>query len=218
MIRTVTGQIAYLHDLVTGIDVEADQIDADEADGSSGITGLTTATGATAANIKQHLYNWNDVMHEHMEINAPFAVVFCVSLFCVGNYILMNILVSVDRQMTNSIMAGTCVLVNIALNMCLIPHYGYLGAGTATVITEIVLFSLGLYYVAKYICKINVVAVASKPFISVAIMGTFIMLAAAKLNLAIVIFLSVLTYFTCLLLLRFFTKEDKIIFMHLSRK
>ncbi|HJO55690.1 MAG TPA: polysaccharide biosynthesis C-terminal domain-containing protein, partial [Candidatus Scalindua sp.] len=139
-------------------------------------------------------------------------------IFIFVNYILMNILVSVDRQMTNSIMAGTCVLVNIALNMCLIPHYGYLGAGTATVITEIVLFSLGLYYVAKYICKINVVAVASKPFISVAIMGTFIMLAAAKLNLAIVIFLSVLTYFTCLLLLRFFTKEDKIIFMHLSRK
>ena len=139
-------------------------------------------------------------------------------IFIFVNYILMNILVSVDRQMTNSIMAGTCVLVNIALNMCLIPHYGYLGAGTATVITEIVLFSLGLYYVAKYICKINIVAVVSKPFISVAIMGTFIMLATAKLNLAFVIALSALTYFTCLLLFRFFTKEDKLIFMHLIRK
>jgi O-antigen/teichoic acid export membrane protein len=139
-------------------------------------------------------------------------------IFIFVNYILMNILVAVDRQMTNAILAGTCVLVNIALNMCLIPHYGYLGAGTATVITEVVLFALGLHYVAKYICKINIVAVASKPLISVAIMGTFIILATARLNLAFVIVLSALTYFTCLLLFRFFTNEDKIILMQLIGK
>ena len=139
-------------------------------------------------------------------------------VFIFVNYILMNILVAVDRQMTNAIMAGTCVFVNIVLNMCLIPHYGYLGAGTATVITEIVLFALGLYYVSKYICKINIVSAVSKPLISVAIMGTFIVWATAKFNLAFVIVLSVLTYFTCLLLFRFFTKEDKVVFMHLIRK
>lgn len=139
-------------------------------------------------------------------------------VFIFVNYILMNILVAVDRQKTNAIMAGTCVFVNVALNMCLIPHYGYLGAGTATVITEIVLFALGLYYVAKYICKINIVTVISKPFISVAVMGMFIVLVTAKLNLTLVIVLSVLTYFTCLLLFRFFTKEDKVILMRLIRK
>lgn len=139
-------------------------------------------------------------------------------VFIFVNYILMNILVAVDRQKTNAIMAGTCVFVNVALNMCLIPHYGYLGAGTATVITEIVLFALGLYYVAKYICKINIVTVISKPFISVSVMGMFIVLVTAKLNLTLVIVLSVLTYFTCLLLFRFFTKEDKVILMRLIRK
>ena len=155
---------------------------------------------------------------EYVKTIPALKILSLALVFIFVNYILMNILVAVDRQMTNAIMAGTCVFVNIALNMCLIPHYGYLGAGTATVITEIVLFSLGLYYVAKYICKINIVAVVSKPFISVAIMGTFIVLATAKLNLAFVIVLSALTYFTCLLLFRFFTKEDKVILMHLIRK
>ena len=155
---------------------------------------------------------------EYFKTVPALKILSLALLFIFVNYILMNILVSVDRQKTNAIMAGSCVFINIALNMFLIPHYGYLGAGTATVITEIVLFSLGLYYVAKYICKINIVAVASKPFISVAIMGTFIMLATARLNLAFVIVLSALTYFTCLLLFRFFTKEDKLIFMHLIRK
>ena len=35
--------------------------------------------------------NWNDVMHDHMEISAFWSVLFFVSLFCIGNYILMNI-------------------------------------------------------------------------------------------------------------------------------
>ena len=155
---------------------------------------------------------------EYVKTIPALKILSLALVFIFVNYILMNILVAVDRQMTNAILAGTCVLVNIALNMCLIPHYGYLGAGTATVITEVVLFALGLHYVAKYICKINIVAVASKPLISVAIMGTFIVWANAKFNLAFVIVLSVLTYFTCLLLFRFFTKEDKLILMHLIQK
>ncbi|KKK88567.1 hypothetical protein LCGC14_2741840, partial [marine sediment metagenome] len=77
-------------------------------------------------------------------------------IFIFVNYILMNILVAIDKQKLNAIVAGTCVFVNITLNFCLIPHYGYLGAGTATVITEIVLFALGLYFVAKYVCKVNI--------------------------------------------------------------
>jgi len=155
---------------------------------------------------------------EYVKTIPALKILSLALVFIFVNYILMNILVAVDRQMTNAILAGTCVFVNIVLNMCLIPHYGYLGAGTATVITEIVLFALGIYYVAKYICKTNIVAVVSKPFLSVAIMGAFIVLAAAKMNLAVVIVLSVLTYFTCLLLFRFFTKEDKAILMHLIRK
>jgi O-antigen/teichoic acid export membrane protein len=155
---------------------------------------------------------------EYVKTIPALKILSLALVFIFVNYILMNILVAVDRQVTNAILAGTCMLVNIALNMCLIPHYGYLGAGTATVITEIVLFAFGIYYVAKYICKTDVVAVVSKPFISVAIMGTFIVLATAKLNLALVIVLSVVTYFTCLVLFRFFTKEDKVILMHLIRK
>jgi O-antigen/teichoic acid export membrane protein len=154
---------------------------------------------------------------EYVKAIPALKILSLALVFIYVNYILMNMLVAVDRQMTNAIMAGTCVFVNIVLNMCLIPHYGYLGAGTATIITEIVLFALGIYYVTKYICKTNV-AVVSKPFMSVAIMGAFIVLATAKLNLAFIIILSALTYFTCLLLFRFFTKEDKVIFMHLIRR
>ncbi len=156
--------------------------------------------------------------NEYVKTIPALKILSLALVFVFVNYIMMNILVTVNRQKTNAIMAGTCVFVNIALNICLIPCHGYLGAGTATAITEIVLFALGLYFVTKHVCKINIVAVVSKPFISVAIMGAFIVLTTAKLNLAFAIVLSVLTYFSCLLLFRFFTKEDKMILMHLIQR
>jgi O-antigen/teichoic acid export membrane protein len=115
-------------------------------------------------------------------------------------------------------MAGTCVFVNIALNFYLIPHYGYLGAGIATVITEIVLFALGLYFVAKYVCKVNIITMLIRPLISVVIMGAFIVVIMSKLHLILVILLSALIYFSCLLLFRFLTKDDKVILLQLLGK
>ena len=155
---------------------------------------------------------------EYVKTIPALKILSVALIFIFVNYILMNILVAVNRQKTNAIMAGTCVLVNIALNLCLIPHYGYLGAGTATVVTEIVLFAFGLYYVAKYVCKVNVITMLVRPLVSVVIMGVFIVVVIAKLHLVLIIFLSALIYFSCLLLFRFLTKDDKIILLQLIRK
>jgi len=155
---------------------------------------------------------------EYFKTIPALKILAIALIFIFVNYILMNILVAVNRQKTNAIMAGTCVLVNIALNLCLIPHYGYLGAGTATVITEIVLFALGLYFIAKYVCKVNVITMLISPLISVVIMGTFIVVVITKLHLVLIIFLSSLIYFSCLLLFRFLTKDDKVILLQLLGK
>ena len=155
---------------------------------------------------------------EYFKTIPALKILAIALIFIFVNYILMNILVAVNRQKTNAIMAGTCVLVNIALNLCLIPHYGYLGAGTATVITEIVLFALGLYFIAKYVCKVNVITMLISPLISVVIMGTFIVVVITKLHLVLIIFLSALIYLSCLLLFRFLTKDDKVVLLQLLGK
>ena len=155
---------------------------------------------------------------EYFKTIPALKILAIALIFIFVNYILMNILVAVNRQKTNAIMAGTCVLVNIALNLCLIPHYGYLGAGTATVITEIVLLALGLYFVTKSVCNVNIITMTIRPLISVVIMGGFIIVIMSKIHLALVIFLSALIYFSCLLLFRFLTKDDKAVLLHLIRK
>jgi len=155
---------------------------------------------------------------EYVKTIPALKILSLAIIFIFVNYILMNILVAVDRQKTNAVMAGTCVFVNIAMNMWLIPHYGYLGAGTATVITELVLFALGLYFIAKYVCKVNVITMLIRPLVSVVIMGAFIVVVITKLHLVLIIFLSALIYFSCLLLFRFLTKDDKVVLLHLIRK
>ena len=155
---------------------------------------------------------------EYVKTIPALKILSLAIIFIFVNYILMNILVAVDRQKTNAVMAGTCVFVNIAMNMWLIPHYGYLGAGTATVITELVLFAFGLYYVAKYVCKANIINMFVSPLISAIIMGGFIIVIMSKIHLALVIFLSAIIYFSCLLLFRFLTKDDKVVLLHLIRK
>ena len=155
---------------------------------------------------------------EYVKAVPALRILICSLIFIFVNYILLNILVAADKQKINAIVTGTCLFVNISLNMCLIPYYGYLGAGYATVVTEIVLFAMSWYFATKYICKVNIVAVLSKPLISVAIMGAFIVFTTTKLNLVFVIVLSALTYFTCLLTFRFFTKDDKLILLHLLGK
>jgi len=152
---------------------------------------------------------------EYIKAVPALRILVCSLFFIFVNYIQLNILVAADRQKINAIVTGICLFVNIFLNICLIPYYGYLGAGYATVITEIALFAMCWYYATKYVCKVNIVAVLSRPLICVTIMGAFIVLTTARLNLALVIILSALTYLTCLLLSRFFTKEDKLILQHL---
>ena len=155
---------------------------------------------------------------EYVKAIPALRILACSLIFIFANYILLNILVAADRQKINAIITGICLFINITLNLCLIPYYGYLGAGYATVTTEIVLFVMCWYYATKYICKVSIVAVLSRPLVSVAFMGAFIVLTTTKLNLAFIIILSALTYFAWLLLLRFFTNEDKVIFMRLIQK
>ena len=155
---------------------------------------------------------------EYVKAIPALRILACSLIFIFVNYILLNILVAAGKQKINAIVTGICLFVNISLNMCLIPYYGYLGAGYATVVTEIALFAMCWYYATKYISNVNIAAVLSRPLISVIIMGVFIVLTNAKLNLAFVIILSALIYFTCLLLFRFLTKDDKLILLYLLGK
>ncbi|HHO77189.1 MAG TPA: flippase, partial [Deltaproteobacteria bacterium] len=66
-----------------------------------------------------------------------------------------TVLASIDRQNLGMYAVGFCALINIVLNMILIPRYSYLGAAYATVITEVVGFALQYWFLSKHLHAIN---------------------------------------------------------------
>jgi len=65
------------------------------------------------------------------------------------NYLLINLLTSMERQKRVAVNTGLCVPLNIILNFFLIQKYNYLGAGMATLFTQIFLFVVNYISVKK---------------------------------------------------------------------
>ncbi len=63
--------------------------------------------------------------------------------------------VAADRQMISMKICAATVILNICLNLILIPKYSYVGASVATVITELFGFAVGTYFLSRFGWKIN---------------------------------------------------------------
>lgn len=84
-------------------------------------------------------------------INATQALqtLIFVLPFIFANFVFMYALTVIKKQNSVAFTTFLCIPVNIILNLALIPVYGYIGAGISTVLTEIFLFILNLYFIIK---------------------------------------------------------------------
>ncbi|MBI1936237.1 flippase [Candidatus Woesearchaeota archaeon] len=122
------------------------------------------------------------------------------------NYLLGITLYSINAQNGRMSAQGVTAVFNVILNFALIPYYGFVGAAIATLATEIFLFVVYYYYTSKYFFRHNFLADIPKPLIASLIMSLIIIY--SNLNIFFIVPLSMLVYFTALLLLKAFDKED----------
>lgn len=84
-----------------------------------------------------------------------FQVLAVGVLFVFVNFVLSTILNTIEKQKLVAFASFIAMVVNVSLNVLFIPQWGILGAGVATVITEL-LFMLGLYmFVEKNLKLLN---------------------------------------------------------------
>jgi O-antigen/teichoic acid export membrane protein len=79
-----------------------------------------------------------------------------------------------DRQTSFSWAAGWSVAVNVALNLTLIPLFGFVGASWATVATEVALGTVGWILTARYVGRVPVVALSWRVVLSGLVMAVAI--------------------------------------------
>ena len=121
--------------------------------------------------------------------------------------ILGGFLVSIDKQNKMAIAAAITAIVNVIINLILIPYFSYVGAAVATVSSELILFGIYFYLVSKHIYLLPIHKILIKPIIALFVMCLFIYF-LNSLGLFVLVALGAIIYFATLFLIKGISKED----------
>jgi O-antigen/teichoic acid export membrane protein len=127
------------------------------------------------------------------------------------NYLMVILLISINKQRLNTVGMGVCVIANIAMNYILIPQYSYNGASIATVATELVFFTLSFYFISKNLKLISVHKISIKSGMASLIMGApvYYLNNYTTVNLILIIAFAIVVYILTLYGLKILSQEEK---------
>lgn len=117
---------------------------------------------------------------------------------------------SINRQLTITKITGICMVINIFLNLILIPKFSYIGASFSTVITEIIMVGTVFWVSGQIgydISRNKIFKIIFKVIFASIIMGLFLYY-LLDLNLLVLIIFASLIYLGVLYLIKGIDDED----------
>lgn len=118
-------------------------------------------------------------------------------------------LASINKQLVDTYITAICALLNVGLNLLLIPTYSYVGAGVASLASQVFVFTCEFSYLQKNGYKIEISKIILKPLCAGAVMGLFIYgLGMMSIHLFVVVISAIVIYAVCLYLLKTFDEEE----------
>ena len=123
---------------------------------------------------------------------------------------LERVLESANRQIIVAEVFGSCALLNVILNVILIPKYSYIGAAWATLVTDFAVFALIFVWSLKIgynILNKRLICAVGKVLAASLLMGIFIEYFKDQ-NLMILIPIATIIYFGLNFLIKIFDEED----------
>jgi O-antigen/teichoic acid export membrane protein len=178
------------------------------------IMGLPIAVGITLMSDK-FIYLIYGPTYEHSIIALQILSWDVLLVFLYG--CISFLLVSIDRQHKMALFAGLTAVINIILNIILIPTYSYIGSAYATIIAESFLLVSYILLSARYLYLLPLHKIIIKPIIAVSLMGAFVYF-FSYLHLALVIPIAIVIYFSVLYLIKGLSKDDISLLKSLLKK
>ncbi|MBP2044976.1 flippase [Methanobacterium aggregans] len=139
---------------------------------------------------------------------TPFVA---LSAILIGIYgITSNILVLEKKTKIIGTVWIICAILNLGLNIIMVPYLGILGAAAVTLISYVVAFSIMLYYSNKFFTFDFNVKFIIKSIISSILIAVIIILSRPEgiLNIAIVVVVCAAVYFASIILLKGVEKSE----------
>ncbi len=131
---------------------------------------------------------------------AGIIFVFQIQLF-------QTILNSIDKQKVVMYVGVTGLIVNILLNLLLIPRYGVKGAAVTTVASELMVFGIYCFYLYRSSFKISIWKSSLKPLFASLIVGGLVW-KFNSLPLILLLFLGLALYLFLLFCFKVFDSEE----------
>jgi len=128
-----------------------------------------------------------------------------------------TLLGAVDKQRIVALIAFWAMIFSICFNLVLIPHFSYIGASIALLLTNCSILGLYLWNVGRQGYGFNMSNILAKPILATLAMGLCLYL-LRNVNLPTLILLSGGVYVACLLLLRTFSSKDFMLIKQLLRR
>jgi len=116
-------------------------------------------------------------------------------------------LTAMNRQADFTRLALVTLVVNLILNLVLIPPFGYLGAAVASTLTELALFAGGWWLLRRHLVALPLIRSIGPILISAALMGGAVYLVRSW-SLLVVVPLAVVVYAAGLLAFRALNAEE----------
>ncbi len=168
------------------------------------IVGLPIAVGTTILAHRIILFIYKDSFA--YSIIALQVLIWTIPIIFL-TYMFGTMFASINKQFLALKINFLSMILNIITNLILIPKYSYIGASIATVITESLSFILFYYFMNIFIYKIPIHKYISKPIMASAVMGLFILF-FIKMNIFLLVCISIIIYFGMLVILKTFSKKD----------
>lgn len=127
------------------------------------------------------------------------------------------VLISIDKQNQMAATIAFSTILNFSLNLFLIPVLSYVGAGIATIMSQIVVLIIYLFLNKQNSLIIKIREILLPPIIACSIMGLFLY-TCKEIHFFLLIFFAILIYFLFLILLKGFNKNDFVLFKQLIKK
>ncbi|MFA4942282.1 MAG: flippase [Patescibacteria group bacterium] len=157
---------------------------------------------------------------DYSEATIPLQVTIVALFFIFVNFPIGSLLNACDRQRRNTLNMLIVMVVSIILNVILIPLFKATGAGITVLLTNLLMFILGIIWVKKIIVyspKRNIL-VFMKALVASILMSLIIFWLKPFLPLVIITLLSMVIYFFLIYLLGGFKKADINYIIHSFKK
>ena len=108
--------------------------------------------------------------------------------------VVLTVLRAADKRRAFSLLMATTALLNIGLNLFLIPRFSHVGAAIAMCISEAYLLIVGFGYISKRLAKLTETGFIVKAVVLSVLMGVGLVLMRGLLSVWVLIPLAVLFY------------------------